>query len=532
MASFTSEQKAFMFTKSRVAVALAKAGTGKTSTCRGYARVHPNERILYLVYNSENSKNAKKTFPPNVTPRTIHALAYSCGLGQLYRHKLSSFGPSLRQIANLIDSNNWTLIKRVQNTVNKYMNSSDVNIERTHTGLSSDYNKRELEQTIAAANTLWSEIRNPKNSFPISHDGYLKEFQLCGPDLSLLFDTIILDESQDTNQITASIVLAQKTCKLLFVGDEHQNIYRYRGAENIMKYISDLNPEVYHLTQSFRFGAAVAEVANDILFHKKNTHALIGLDSIKSEITSKPFSIDEKYTKLHRTVFGALASGLKAAANNLPTHWIGKLESYHVEQLLDLYYLKVELKDKIINKRLPMEFPTYAEYVSVASQSRDHEMEWAVRVLNEFKNIPELVSSMRKHEVSDPAQAMLIISTAHKAKGLEWPNVELGSDFPDLGDPEISDEITNDELNLLYVASTRAIHKLLCNEIVNTLRELAKNKRTIFDLKVDNLHKNLLNENSETTRKPKKKKADRLDVAINNLVKEERRVVAKITRYK
>lgn len=49
------------------------------------------------------------------------------------------------------------------------------------------------------------------------------------------------------------------------------------------------------------------------------------------------------------------------------------------------------------------------------------------------------------------ADADVVVSTAHKAKGRQWPAVRLAGDFPD--DPE---QTGDDERRLLYVAVTRA----------------------------------------------------------------------------
>ena len=59
--------------------------------------------------------------------------------------------------------------------------------------------------------------------------------------------------------------------------------------------------------------------------------------------------------------------------------------------------------------------------------------------------------------VSEP-QADIIITTVHKAKGLEWPIVKLWNDFKHCNDetPHISQE----ETNILYVAATRALNIL------------------------------------------------------------------------
>ncbi len=55
-------------------------------------------------------------------------------------------------------------------------------------------------------------------------------------------------------------------------------------------------------------------------------------------------------------------------------------------------------------------------------------------------------------------QASVVISTAHKAKGLEWPNVRIGDDFPEPRDKGTGTRlpIPDTLARLAYVAVTRA----------------------------------------------------------------------------
>src|SRR3546814_15296658 len=48
----------------------------------------------------------------------------------------------------------------------------------------------------------------------------------------------------------------------VIVGDNWQSIYGFRGAEDAMSYFDG---DVYSLSQSFRFGPKIAQVANQIL---------------------------------------------------------------------------------------------------------------------------------------------------------------------------------------------------------------------------------------------------------------------------
>jgi len=72
-----------------------------------------------------------------------------------------------------------------------------------------------------------------------------------------------------------------------------------------------------------------------------------------------------------------------------------------------------------------------------------------------------------------------VLATAHKAKGLEWPEVRLAEDFPSLpeldgldpdGMPRLAAEERDQELHLLYVAATRARRRLEPNQAVESCR--------------------------------------------------------------
>ncbi|MFG2376940.1 UvrD-helicase domain-containing protein [Streptomyces sp. NPDC048504] len=69
---------------------------------------------------------------------------------------------------------------------------------------------------------------------------------------------MLLDEAQDTNPVLEEIFLTQDAQRVC-VGDPAQQIYEWRHAKDIM---SGFPGQRLELTQSFRFGPAIAEVAN------------------------------------------------------------------------------------------------------------------------------------------------------------------------------------------------------------------------------------------------------------------------------
>ena len=71
----TDEQQAVLDSQARILRVNARAGTGKTTTLLMFARMNPDKKIIYLVYNKRAKDEAKGTFPRNVDVHTIHSLA-------------------------------------------------------------------------------------------------------------------------------------------------------------------------------------------------------------------------------------------------------------------------------------------------------------------------------------------------------------------------------------------------------------------------------------------------------------------------
>ncbi len=124
------------------------------------------------------------------------------------------------------------------------------------------------------------------------------------------------------------------------------------------------------------------------------------------------------------------------------------------------------------NRKLVNEFGTYTSYEGAADETKDPEMTRLVRILRDHGDIPRLLASLRKNMALDAEDADVVVSTVHRSKGLEWETVVLENDFPDLFDtdnPKMTTEMRADELNLLYVAATRAQHSLVINATIEEL---------------------------------------------------------------
>jgi F-box protein 18 (helicase) len=243
----TSEQVAISsngFLPKTITLVNAYAGTGKTETLRLIAERNSTKRLLYLSFNKEAALKAKKRFPNNTDCRTIHSLAFG-HTGVPYKDKIGR--PSPRDIVNRFNVIHSFLAVLAIDVVTAYCHSADSEITERHL----DSNLRtKYPEVIPLAKNIWLEMQDPTTLLRMSHDGYLKLWSLNNAQISA--DIILLDEAQDTNPVTLKILLENHTnsnSSLVFVGDTHQSIYRWRGAVNAMDEVRGFADYEFPLTR-------------------------------------------------------------------------------------------------------------------------------------------------------------------------------------------------------------------------------------------------------------------------------------------
>ncbi|BDC78562.1 3'-5' exonuclease [Pseudomonas aeruginosa] len=473
--NWTSEQVTFLECDDPIIRIRAFAGAAKTTSLVGYTRLRPQKRFLYLAFNKSVREEATERFPRHVEAKTTHALAFAA-VGIKFKHKLA---PNLRltDVANAIDSRNWGFVKIVVETLNNFMASGDDCFNDDHLPAKSrDFimgqNSAYLESIYTYAEFIWSKMIDPEDTeIPCLHDTYLKLFALSNPDLSK-YDGILVDEAQDTNPVTLSIILQQKKhSQLIFCGDSHQQIYSFRGACDALEHPELAGSTDLNLTNSFRFGPAVAQIANILLSFKGETRKVTGA-GYRTQI--KP-TLPEDATcpaYIHRTVMGVIDSALEHASKGKKIYWVGGLEAYSIGDLEDLHRLNSNEKDSVKNKRLLSDFSNFNQYMDMAEETHDPEMKRAVKIVQNYKNLSDKLRHLRKMTVKDESSADVIVTTAHRCKGLEWDYVQLMDDFMDPLDRMMDTDTRSDEINLLYVAATRAKKCLALNGVaIGMIRE-------------------------------------------------------------
>lgn len=452
----------------------AVAGSGKSSTLRmlSEANIMPS---LYVCFNKANATEAAEKFPSHVACRTMHSLAFSA-FGRNLMHKLASAykagepyvnkGRSNTEISKLygipdLRTSEDTMVTSkaiaglVKLTVGRYQNSASKEIVIQHIptreimDIAKAHQNLDLEKfrliILNFSKRLWADRINVDSPVQAEHDTYLKLWQLSEPVLN--YEVIYVDEAQDTNPVCLDILKKQKTSKMVYVGDSYQSIYAFRQAVNAMETIQS---PFKVLSKSFRYGEEIADLATFII--KGGIHVK-GLETINSKLG---FVTSKQYTEIFRTNAGLISRAVSLIMQGVKVYCnidTRKFEN-QLNSALALFEERMQdVKDDDIS--------LYSSWDELLESVRD---------VPELKRIAEIVEAGETYKYLKALKQVtlnkssydVLLTTAHKSKGMEWDNVIISDDFapkPILCNE--SDEAYNQqEVNLFYVACTRAIKTL------------------------------------------------------------------------
>ena len=358
----------------------ALAGTGKTTTCRSVIGKHPDKRILYMVYNKAMQQSAALFASETVTVCTTHALALAY---------CQSLAPKARYSA-------WQL---PEDCLELY-----------------SYWRGECNHLDPAAADLWDDIMDGQLPYP-THEAYYSVFCRAPARtanwIDAAYDLVIVDEAQDTDGGLAAI-LDGITVPLLLVGDVNQNLYTFRGTVNALALLDNNRAVRFNLTHSFRFGQAVADLANRLV-----GTTLIGLG----------------HTAVQR---GDLAQALAQG----PCTWLCRTNMRVVEQARRLT-MSIHIAGTVFEQVVKLgsaSASSLARKRAVAERIGDEQL---LACIDLVLKIPRSELDELRRRCVPATRAQCILCTVHSAKGLEWDRVVVDAEV--LRDP-----------TLAYVAVTRA----------------------------------------------------------------------------
>lgn len=360
-------------------------------------------------------------------------------------------------------------------------------------------------------NYLYVEMKNKNITMPhcfyyklvhklaIENPDFLKKIfsDLQGNNYSAIF----VDEAQDSDAIIYDLI-KRSNHKAVFVGDTFQNIYGFRGTYNVF---DDLEKEslqdtnFLQLNESFRYGKAIAKLSTMIPMTLKhnNLNLLIDTEGKKEndyihnqslnlnqiqKILKNIIITNENEKKLKKESMNQNAiicrsnkrafeiyselknnpllknnvkieSGLKAKTKDFVNKGGNAIEDESIKENIKKILNKEEFTfDDIVNNNEVCTLLSNTEY-SFILKCKDEKLKEAMI------------------QKSTGYEAITII-TVHGSKGLEYNNVFIADDyiknelstnqFFDIDEMNISENqnISNDEINIIYTAITRAKNNL------------------------------------------------------------------------
>ena len=514
----TAEQQAILEAASRLRssgqVSLkisAYAGSGKTSTLKLIANgPFKGCRSLYIAFNSAIAKDARNSFPSSVEVKTLHSVArraLNVGHGE-------SGNLNARFVAQIIGENSkdWltkkgmpralTQAKWIAAALTLFCQSADSELGRRHIQAALDravyriptsiqdtpeaHRIHEEHMTLreAAAKLLgklcprvWAAVSDwRRNGMTPPHDCYLKMFQLDDELIETTmseFEYVMLDECQDLNPVMTSIAVKSQR-PLIAVGDSYQQIYSWRGADDALEFLPGA---LLHLSQSFRFGDEIADLAWATLTNKpqnRPTVKLRGNPTRNSVIDDQCDAIITNGAVVARTNAGVLRAAADVALSGRPVHIVGGIDALAADLRSALALYQGRRKDVVVESL--KRFESWADLKLEAEDSDDVGLQKLIDAIEGGKALRDLAAIEKMH-VADEARAAVIVSTVHKSKGREWSTVTQWNDFPTPAklllwyenackqeDEQRRREMIKavlEEYHVAYVAITRAVDRLV-----------------------------------------------------------------------
>jgi F-box protein, helicase, 18 len=462
-------------------------GSGKTKTLIDYAKARPDKKMLYLAYNKSMNDEATVRFRQagcyHVECRTPHSLAYRAIVSKYFKKGTKIENLTFRVVDDLVDNpcqdkqDAILFTKNVGRLIAWWCSTSDrgINMKRYYEEVCGTADKIFLKSwhrhVLAEARKILERIE--KGTLPLTHDYYIKRFQLLNAEMPQLrgFDIILFDEAQDASEVMLNTALVQNK-DIVFVGDRNQQIYGWRWALNAL---DKIDAPQFWMTESYRFNQRIADHANGILEMKHMLEIDPRLPIIGKAIGLGlgQTSSSNKQTVIGRTNISILSHAL-ASDEDEAIHFNGGIWRYLQSDdginLYDVVALRTGKREFIKNDFL-LKFDNFNEFREYVELVEDHVMLMMIAVADRYTtSFGPKMKELRNRVVEEEKDSDTSYVSGHRCKGQEWDCVTVLPGFItpeklktkiDEGEPRNS---LNEEINLYYVAVTRAKKQVVdCN---------------------------------------------------------------------
>lgn len=484
------QQKFFDWVQNGVgnAVLEAYAGTGKTTTVVSAMKLIPkDQKCLFIAFNKSiaDELNDKIKSLQNASARTLHSLGYAIirrNLGNKieiddykYRNYIKKNISELTTTDGEIRTQ--TQIKEYIDSITMLVNFSRFNLAQTEKEINSIAERYDIpvsfDECVVAKKCLeWGK----ENYETIDYtDMIWLPIELSLKPIGLQFDWVFLDEAQDVSMMGIQLFLKciKRGGRFVSVGDKKQAIYAFAGAssEAFDFMINYPNTTLFKLPITYRCGKKIVELANMFVSNmipKENAVDGEVLDDTRlSEIQNGDMVLCRINAPLVKLYTKFLKKGINCyiKGRDIGKRLIDILNSTEENKLNPTLLSKgvfVELYDKMFTERNKLMEKRGLDFddatLSVQIMERYDNINALLTLSDRCRTKQDLINKIDK--IFQDESDGIMLSTIHKAKGLESDNVHIicHSAMPSkLAKHKWQKE---QELNLMYVAYTRAKNKL------------------------------------------------------------------------
>lgn len=289
-------------------------------------------------------------------------------------------------------------------------------------------------------------------------------------------DWLLGDEMQDANGARRALCrrMIGTRGRALFVGDRHQAIYGFSGADNdsIEQLMRDFSCKLLPLTVTYRCPKAVVTLAQTVVNHiVAAPEAPEGLvRTIQATDISKE-GLGASDAILCRNTKPLVMLAYELIRKGVPCHVEGKDIGVGLLTLANKYKARniEDLRDKLEAFRDREVAKLVAKGKETQAESLADRVDTVVIMMEGCRTVGDLTSKIAAMFIDskDEARPTLTLATAHRSKGREWDRVFIYGHSEYMPSKWARQQWQMDqEDNLIYVAYTRAKRELVLAETV------------------------------------------------------------------
>ena len=453
------------------AVIDAVAGSGKTSTIvRALQLIPQGKRVIFIAFNRSIVQELTLKVPSYVEVKTMHA--FGSGVVRAAYGRCNLNEDKVRNIAKTLFPS-WEVDEDFEDgyisKVCRLVELAKMSLCRQEEQLFSIAEHHGVELYGTEVENAWQTFKlsnADRKSIDFSDMIFFPAFyNLPAPQ----YDWVFVDECQDLNEAQQYILrsmIRPVTGRFIAVGDPRQAIYGFAGAdaESFRKLARTPNTISLPLSVNYRCGKNIVALAQEIVpaitAHDAACEGFVNRKGSWKSIKDGDFVLCRNMRPLVKLCFELIADGKKA---NVRGREIGKNLANMLERTkrrdfdaaINKMYADVERQVEKMMRRGKTE--TEARHSGTVQTAIDkiQAIETIGGNLRTVERVVEKINALFTDEKTG-----IILSTIHKAKGLESDTVHILN--PELMPSKYAEQEweMEQETNLEYVAYTRAKREL------------------------------------------------------------------------